>query len=118
MEQTLTDELMSMMNDVIALNEERAELVAQIKPLLKQKKEINERIKQLSADISCEVNGITVFKEHVFGSEEKEVVRYGKKQVETYLNDEAKFGDYNEKNTEVNMKPVFHKIKKRKKSKD
>ena len=114
-ETELSPAVKELMDELISIQEEYNEVQKQLKPLKHQAKELNEQKKQHLGDIMMELNGkVVTYRSHVFGSQRVEKTVYGKKQIEDYLEDDTKVSEYRARFTEERSKPIFQRVKKRK----
>jgi len=102
-----------MMDEVLQLNDEEVVINEKIKPLTTQRKTIRERKKQLLADLAEEIgDAILEYRGYMFGTTNKQKTKYDKDRVSEFLLD--KHSEYIKRYTEMETKPVFAKLRKRK----
>ena len=104
-----------MMDEVLLLNDEESVVNDQIKPLTTQRKTIRQRKKQLLADLADEIGETVVeYRGYMFGTENKQKTKYDKEKVSEFLLD--KHPEYVKRYTETESKPVFCKLRKRRRT--
>ena len=106
----MADEIREMMDEVITIFGQMNDVKMRLKPLLMEKKALNQEMKQRIADIVEQLNAPVVYRGFTFGAETKEKVQYTKKNVTSFLSQEQNQA-FAQQYTEVHMKPVFKKPK-------